>query len=184
MIPRDEDGIERATLYKLFAGLFISNPTDETVMLVKNMFQIASFETIDKITGDFSRIFLGPREYLPPYESFYRDHIPGSFIGSGGKTADNVWSFYTSAGLLMDRQVNLLPDHISTELLFMSYLVENDFIEPQKRFLDEHLARWVPGYCDAIRQHAATSFYKEVANMLKEFILSECNQFGIVWKAQ
>jgi TorA maturation chaperone TorD len=59
----------------------------------------------------------------------------------------------------------------------MSYLIENDFIEQQKRFLEEHLRKWIPEYCNKIYKHAKTVFYKELANLLKEFILSEYENF-------
>ncbi len=178
MIPDDEK-IERTVLYKLFANLFLSKPTQEIMALIKDMFQIKSDETQDMIEMDFSRIFIGPWNHLPPYESLYEKYIPGESGGFSPKVTDGLWSFYMSLGLIMDYRANLMPDHISSELLFMSYLAENDFMEHQKRFLEEHLFRWVPGYCEAICEHATTTFYKDVANLLKEFILSECEQFGI-----
>jgi TorA maturation chaperone TorD len=58
-------------------------------------------------------------------------------------------------------------------MLFMSYLIENGISELQKRFLEEHLAKWIPEYCSELQKYAAAVFYKEVANIIKEFILSE-----------
>ncbi len=175
----DEEKNERIVLYRLFANLFLSKPTQETMTLIKDMFRMQSDETQNLIEMDFSRIFLGPWNHLLPYESLYEKYIPGESGGFGPRTTDGLWSFYLSMGLIMDHRANLMPDHISSELLFMSYLAENNFLEHQKRFLEEHLFRWVPGYCEEIRRHASTTFYKDVANLLKEFILSEGEQFGI-----
>lgn len=179
MMLDNDEGFERTVLYRLFANLFMNKPTHEVLVLVKDMFRIKSDETPDLIEIDFAHIFPGPLNRLPPYESLYEKYIPGESGGAGVKITDGLRSFYASAGLMMDAGANLLPDHLSTELLFMSYLTENDLVEHQRRFLEEHLFRWVPGYCDEMCRHAATSFFKEIANLLKEFILSECGQFGI-----
>jgi TorA maturation chaperone TorD len=82
-------------------------------------------------------------------------------------------AFYSSAGLIIDEEANLAPDHISTELSFMSYLIENGFAEYEQLFLKNHLTLWVPLFCDDMHEHAQTSFYKDAANLLKEFISSE-----------
>jgi TorA maturation chaperone TorD len=74
---------------------------------------------------------------------------------------------------MIDEEISIIPDHISAELLFMSYLIENGLTEHRIKFLREHLFRWVPEYCDEIQRHANSAFYKEVANILKEFILSD-----------
>lgn len=73
----------------------------------------------------------------------------------------------------MDEDISLIPDHISAELFFMSYLVENGLSGLQQRFLEDHLSKWIPEYCGEVQKHAGTNFYKEIANILKEFILSE-----------
>jgi TorA maturation chaperone TorD len=61
----------------------------------------------------------------------------------------------------------------------MSYLVEHGFIELQKSFLEGHLFTWVSEYCNEVQKHAQTTFYKDVAVLLKEFIFTECEEFGI-----
>ena len=179
MILDDHEEIERTVLYRLFAHLFMSRPTREILSLAREMLQMQSDETVELVEMDFAHIFMGPWKHLPPYESLYEQYIPGELGGPEERIAHGLKSFYTSVGLAMDMSANLTPDHISSELLFMSYLAENNFVDYQKRFLEEHLLKWVPGYCDEVHRHAATAFYKEIANLLKEFILSECREFGI-----
>jgi TorA maturation chaperone TorD len=62
----------------------------------------------------------------------------------------------------------------------MSYLIENGVLETQKKFLERHLVKWIPEYCDMIENHAGTIFYKEIANILKEFLLSEVEKFETI----
>jgi len=90
-----------------------------------------------------------------------------------GKAAEEVQAFYISAGIVMDEEINLIPDHISAEMPFMSYLIKNGISELQKKFLEDHLVKWIPEYCNELQKYAGTVFYKEIANILKEFILSE-----------
>jgi TorA maturation chaperone TorD len=59
------------------------------------------------------------------------------------------------------------------ELLFMSYIIEQNFAELQIEFL-KRICQWIPLFCDELYERAKTDFYKEVATSLKEFVLSEC----------
>ena len=74
---------------------------------------------------------------------------------------------------MIDEEAGLVPDHLGLELLFMSYLIDNMRVYEQKKFLEEHLRGWVPRYCDEVREHAATVFYRELAHLVGEFIESE-----------
>lgn len=46
-------------------------------------------------------------------------------------------------------------------------------VEAQARFVREHLACWVPGFCDELEAHAATPFYRGTAQMLRGFLAGE-----------
>lgn len=48
-----------------------------------------------------------------------------------------------------------------------------EIVEAQARFVHEHLARWVPGFCDELEAHAATPFYRGAAQMLRGFLADE-----------
>ncbi|MCL5976913.1 MAG: molecular chaperone TorD family protein [Nitrospirae bacterium] len=170
------EDIERAELYRLFAGLFIDEPSDEMLMQLKEVFQMKFADSPQEIRIDFAHIFLSPGGHLLPYESFYNYPL-GEKPGLWGKATEEVQLFYSSAGIMMDEDISLIPDHISAEMLFMSYLIENGISELQKKFLEEHLVKWIPEYCNEFQKYAGTVFYKEVANILKEFILSEVEAF-------
>ncbi|MFZ5997406.1 MAG: TorD/DmsD family molecular chaperone [Nitrospirota bacterium] len=173
--------LERAALYRLFAELFIKSPKGETLQQVKELLHIASDETPDEIRMDFVYIFSDVHPHLHPYESFYHSlfnytlRVPGV----SSDIAGNVQSFYQAAGLMLHEAATLSADHISAELLFMSYLVENNLVEHQRDFFKVHLSKWIPGYCEEVSKHASTMFYKEIARTLKEFILAEGEHFGI-----
>jgi TorA maturation chaperone TorD len=168
----DEEEDERAALYRLFASLFMTEPTDEMVEQVREMFQMQFNDPPQVIRMDFGNIFYQSDLHPAPYESLYNyplEERPRLW----GRATQEVLAFYRSAGLMVDEETGLIPDHLSMELLFMSYMIENGLEEQQHTFMEEHLYPWVPGYCDEIQKHAHTLFYQEVAELLKEFILSD-----------
>ncbi len=171
-IYEDEENRERAEMYKLFAALFIDEPPEELIEQVREMFQLSFNETGQDIALDFANTFFGPGEHLPPYESVYNYSV-GETPGLWGSVTEQVQAFYNSVGLAIDEEVNLIPDHLSAELLFMAWLIESGRGEEQEGFIEDHLVKWVPGFCDELQTHAKTEFYREVAGLLKEFILSE-----------
>ncbi|MDI6801223.1 MAG: molecular chaperone TorD family protein [Thermodesulfovibrionales bacterium] len=168
----DNENLERAELYRLFAHLFMQTPDDELLMHAKELFGMDFNDSIVDIASDFTNLFLGPGTHLPPYESLYNYPV-GDSPRMWGKAASDVQYIYAAAGLMLDEEINLVPDHISAELLFMNYLIENNLLIEQQRFFEEHLLEWIPVYCDEIYNHANTVFYKDIAKLLKEFILSD-----------
>lgn len=173
------EDIERAELYRLFASIFMNEPSDELIFHVKEVFDLKFSETPQQIRMDFVDLFLRHDLHLAPYESLYNYPI-GAKPKLWGKAAEDVQAFYSAAGLILDEEINFMPDHISSEMLFMSYLIEKGVLEAQKKFFERHLVKWIPEYCDMIENHAGTFFYKVVANILKEFLLSEVEKFETI----
>ena len=171
----ENEDVERAELYKLFSDLFMGEPSEETLLQAKEIFQMKFDTSAEEVRKDFAAVFLRPDLHPSPYESLY--HFPqGETPKLWGKTTREVKAFYESTGLTLDEETTLVPDHLALELLFMSYLIRNALAEQQEIFLKEHLL-WVPEYCDEVRKHASTPFYREVATLLKEFILSEQERY-------
>ncbi len=106
---------------------------------------------------------------------------------------DAVLEEYARCGFAVSDSFREPEDHIAVELHFMSLLCgragaliesedeasidfdvalkENTAV--QRRFVLEHLAKWVPEFCDAAIAGAHTLFYKGVAEMLKGFLAEE-----------
>ena len=77
-----------------------------------------------------------------------------------------------------------LPDHISVELEFMQQVTHAEekawedgdrilalvCLENEKKFIEEHLACWVPIFCEKVIKEAEMSFYREMAGLTQKFL--------------
>ncbi len=125
----------------------------------------------------------------PPYESFYLDpqgQARGVIVGE-------LEVEYASAGLALSASLQDMPDHISVELEFMSFLcagevkarnrvneAENVQIHLRQRaFLNEHLVKWFPQFARRITNAAPESIYKVIATTAYAFLRSDLEYLGL-----
>lgn len=142
----------KAEIYHNLSSGFLKTPDDES------------------LKSDYMKLFVGPYKLLaPPWESVYRS----AFHLVCQEPFLEVRKLYREAGLVLNK--DFLDDHIGIELEFMSYLTKNNMNELKERFVNEHLIKWVPDFCDDCLKHAQTSFYKELALNTKNLILEEVN---------
>jgi TorA maturation chaperone TorD len=117
---------------------------------------------------------------LPPYESVWRGE--GRVMGTA---TEKVLKAHAEAGVELTGRISEPPDHVGLELVFLSYLCEkeneararNDAGDTVKclhfehQFLLEHLARWVPNFCQQIAENDRSGFYRAIAKLTEEFML-------------
>jgi len=169
MAVYDYSNIERAEAYRILAEFFLKTPEEDMLRTIKDDFGLESEETAEEISRDFDRLFSYPEGKLPPIESFF-------LTLESTASANEVAGFYAGAGITIDEEFELIPDHLYLELLFMSYLIETNKYDLQKKFLEEHLMNWVPYYCDELASQAKTVFYREVAEITRDFLVSESRE--------
>ncbi len=115
-----------------------------------------------------------PRRLVYLFESVYNE----------GKLFDEstfrIARLYYEAGLKVEEDFRLPPDHIAVELEFMAFLCfkEAEGIESgdsktrdyaaelQKRTLDEHLRRFALTVAENLGKHAKTGFYQTTAKVM------------------
>jgi TorA maturation chaperone TorD len=173
----DDSGSERAALYRLFASLFMQEPPEDVLLTIKDLLHMEFNDTAEEIGLDFKHLFLSETGHLRPYESLY-DYAQEDEPRLWGKATEEVQRLYQSEDLMIDTEMDLLPDHLSAELMFMSYLAERGLTDPQKEFLGDHLLVWVPAFCDEVMKHSHTAFYREAAAILKEYLSSDYEGFA------
>ena len=165
----ETDNQERAEAYRVLAQFFLAPPDEEALAAIRQDFSLDAQEPIDVITEEFNKLFLYPQGRIVPLESL--------FTRAGGTGYTDVASVYAGSDLAIDDSYAVAPDHISVELLFMSYLIENGKTEMEKKFLVQHLMNWVPYYCEEVTRQATTFFYREIADMVKDFLISEYDAY-------
>lgn len=136
-------------------------------------------EGVRPLQGEYLGLFtLGAEDACFPHESSY---IGREGLDTGRVTAE-VQRAYTSAGLTLDTQGEL-PDHLSVELDFMSFLCgmeapawgrdpsgeAADWLDRENRFLRDHLLRWLPIFADRVKGKAPDSFYRRLADATYAF---------------
>ncbi len=166
---------------------------------LKNMMKFASFNAqkysqqmqdagklyeIGQLQVVHAKLFVGPFELLaPPYGSIYLESEKRIM----GDSTMAVKEMYQKYGLQIADDFKDLPDHIAVELEFMNFLIHQScqslnknikkeiyyFINAQYIFLNQFLMKFVPPFCDRIKQNTDNLFYEALANCLFAFIKNE-----------
>jgi DMSO reductase family type II enzyme chaperone len=146
--------------------------------------------SISGLESAYARLFeASVQTPCPPYESQY-----GSIntFGMSRQLAD-VAGFYQAFGLKLSNTNKEMPDHISAEMEFMHILTLKEAHatmegwtdkisvtrDAQKKFLLDHLGRWVSAICMSMQKSAAAEFYRELAKITNSHIKNEVNLLNI-----
>lgn len=141
-------------------------------------------EGADALLLDYTRLFLGPMHIVAkPYGSVWLERDQALM----GDSTMAVQTLYREGGFDMDEEFHELPDHIAAELEFLYLLIyrENEarrdgktealatMTALRRRFLDQHLGRWVGPFTSAVRDGAQTGFYRQLADLTDRFVQME-----------
>ncbi|MBI1976853.1 MAG: molecular chaperone TorD family protein [Candidatus Omnitrophica bacterium] len=188
--------------YRLLAGFFLKVPKRPLLELLKQTSwggAIAEQFSEEEIEEEFQRLFLVPGpEYIPPYESVYRDQweIPTCSL-SGGEgpslsTGGLMWGPSTAAvkreyeknGFAIAPHWNEPPDHLGVELEWVGHLCAREALawregdenqagqwqERREKFLRDHLLRWVPPLRRAVEKSEKSQFYRHLIRIVDDAI--------------
>ena len=128
------------------------------------------------LRDDFSRLFDKNGLYLtPPLESvyIYKSNFPVMNFETAG-------DFYRAYGWKPDSSHNVPDDHLSTELIFLTRLVEKYIDiddEPScremkgeiRRFIDQHILQWISVWDESVQENAGTLCYKGISTLIYAF---------------
>lgn len=96
---------------------------------------------------------------------------------------------YYDAGLKVEEDFRLPPDHIAVELEFMSFLsfkqmegvrsgdqkITDYAVELQKTALDKHVRDFALSVAERMEKHAGTGFYRFTAKLMKAYFSNPAN---------
>ena len=147
-------------------------------------------ELLENLAVEYARLFIGPGKHISPHESVHHKREDGQWGQLWGSSTAEVKKIIESAGLSYQSEYTGLPDHISVELEFMQQVTlaeekaweDGDknlalsCLENEKKFIEAHLAGWIPDFCDKIINGAELPFYRVMAELTQKFIEFEKNE--------
>ena len=173
-------------LYQLKTRAFIKVLFEPESQFYDALLDKPEEQFIDDLAAEYERLFLGPDKHISPHESVHHKRDNGDL----GKSTPEVKTFIESAGLENIVEYSGLPDHVSVELEFMQQVTSreaqawesNDIegalycLHTEKKFLDEHIMKWVPLFCDKVIHATELAFYREIAELTKSFLEIEIHE--------
>ena len=145
---------------------------------------------IQDLRDDHRRVFSNVISLdCPPYETLFgNDHVFGQSYTMG-----DIAGFYSAFGLQLSQDIHERLDHLSVELEFIHYLSYKEsyallhdgpeklqtVIDAEKKFVKEHLGRWVPLFAGMLKRKADYGFYKILADFTYDWIEFEVSYLGV-----
>jgi len=132
--------------------------------------------------AEYTRLFIGPAPPIAsPYESIQRPVEKGR--GYKGEAWLDVREWLLEDGLILEDH-SVLEDHAGIEFEYMmlttikaNSLLQQGMIDDslkvlarQKKFLEEHITKWVPKLCSEIEAHSKSYFYRSLAKFTTDFL--------------
>lgn len=200
-----DGAVARAQVYGLLATIFRAEPEEALLDEIKaprfsgvlknlgvnlgdEFYAVPSPQLVEDLAIEYTKLFVGPGPHISPHESIFIETEAGSG-GLWGAVTVKVKKFIETAGFDYTSEFTGMPDHVSVEMEFMQKLAtteadkrasgetkEADWcLGVQKRFLDDHLSRWVPEFCDQVVENSTMRFYSEMAALTKAFLIYDEN---------
>ncbi len=126
----------------------------------------------------------------PPYETLFgNDHVFAQSHVMG-----DIAGYYRAFGVELSKDIHERVDHLSVEFEFMHFLAYKEsysrchdgadktdiVVEAQKKFVKNHIGRWVPLFCRMLAKKADTGLFKLIADMTTEWMDCETAFLGVV----
>jgi TorA maturation chaperone TorD len=125
-------------------------------------------EDLEDLAVEYARLFLGPGKHISPHESVHHKREDAQSGQLWGESTAEVKKIIESSGLEYKTEYTGLPDHISVELEFMQQVILREkqawqdddkeiallCQENEKKFIEEHLACWIPDFCEKVINEA------------------------------
>lgn len=125
----------------------------------------------------------------PPYETLFgNDHVFGQSYVMG-----DISGFYTAFGLQLSQDIHERLDHLAVELEFLHFLAYKEsyalchdgkekiktVIDAEKKFVKEHVGRWVPLFAGMLKIKADYGFYKSIADFTSAWVNFEIHFLAV-----
>ena len=152
--------------------------------------ECANWQLID-LQAEHRRVFSNVITLdCPPYETLFgNDHV---FAQS--QVMGDIAGFYRAFGVELSKDIHERLDHLSVEFEFMHFLAYKEsysrchdgadktqiVLDAQKKFVKNHIGRWVPLFCLMLGKKADSGLYKHVADLMAEWMDFEAAFLGVI----
>jgi TorA maturation chaperone TorD len=171
---------------------------NQKIALMKKQFdqieKLVSAECVNWQIGDLQtehrRVFTNVITLdCPPYETLFgNDHVFAQSHVMG-----DIAGFYKAFGVELSKDVHERLDHLSVELEFMHLLTYKEsysrchdgidkteiVVDAQKKFVKNHIGRWVPLFCRMLAKKSDTGLFKLIADCMSEWMDFEVAFLGV-----
>ncbi len=185
----------RSNIYGLLAIIFFNEPDSVLIRKIRDHHFLMTLSSLDvnldedflnkpesilleELSLEYTKLFIGPDKHINPSESV---HVDKSLLG---ESAVKVKRFIEVCGFSYKHNYTGLDDHISVELEFLKEITKEESKawsnkneskakeckELELKFINEHLSKWINGFCDKVISNAELAFYREFAKFTKSFI--------------
>ena len=178
---------DRANTYVALGALFAAPANDELLSAISSMEPVENPETQLELAWEMLR-----KAALSGTRAAIDDEYHDLFIGVGRGEVVPYGSWHLT-GFLMEKPLGLLradlrnlgferredvpesEDHIAALCQVMAAIITSDDIDfaTQRKFFNDHLASWVPGFLDVLQQASSADFYRAVGNLGQSFFSVE-----------
>lgn len=184
-----EERHERAAVYAFAAKLFLRELDQSTWnWLRRHQESLPGLELgerdgraqapLDELAIDYCRIFVGPRDHVPPFQSVCQSGLLQS------RAADSMKRYLQIVSV--SDQAEAMVDHFGLQLQLMGTIldgsVEDGDLESlgelARSFFRDHLV-WSNAMLNRARQRAATDFYRSLIDWTLQFIKVEREVFEL-----
>jgi TorA maturation chaperone TorD len=125
----------------------------------------------------------------PPYETLFgNDHVFAQSHVMG-----DISGFYKAFGVELSKDIHERLDHLSVEFEFMHFLAYKEsyslchdgpektqiVVDAQKKFVKNHIGRWVPLFCRMLTKKADSGLFKLVSDMTADWMEFETAFLGV-----
>jgi len=146
--------------------------------------------TLSDLQAEHRRVFSNVITLdCPPYETLFgNDHVFGQAHVMG-----DIAGFYKAFGLELSRDIHERLDHLSVELEFMHFLAYKEsyarchdgaektqiVVDAQKKFVKDHIGRWVPLFSRMLVKKADKGFFRYMAEFTADGIEFDAAYLGV-----
>ncbi len=146
--------------------------------------------TLNDLQSEHRRVFSNVITLdCPPYETLFgNDHVFGQAHVMG-----DIAGFYKAFGLELSRDIHERLDHLSVELEFMHFLAYKEsyarchdgaektqiVVDAQKKFVKDHIGRWVPLFSRMLVKKADKGFFRYMAEFTADCIEFDAAYLGV-----